>query len=288
MTRWFEEDEGGKIRVSFAIDEIVETKQTDFQSLSIMKTKEYGMMMALDDFVMLTEADEFVYHEMISHIPVGFCKNIKNILVVGGGDGGTIRELLKYDSLEKVVLCEIDGAVIEASKKYFPQVSSGFNHPKAEIIVGDGIDFVKNSTNAYDLIIVDSADPVGPGEGLFTEAFYLNVKQALRPDGIVALQSESPWQGEEHLKKIWKNVKAGFEFVTPYLGSIPTYPRGLWSFTIGSNRPLKLSHFDHARFSEVSRGLGYLNDSLIAGCFALPNFVKHRYADSINFLDRNN
>ena len=262
--------------IHFEVTEVLLNKQTDFQSLQILDTPSLGRVMVLDDCVMITQRDEFVYHEMISHIPVCFHKNPKTVVVIGGGDGGTVRELVKHDCIEKIILCEIDGGVIDAAREFFPEVACGLDDPRVEIMVGDGIAYMKTLSNEVDLVLVDSTDPVGPGEGLFTKEFYRSVKTALKEDGVMAAQSESPWLEKEFLQKIKNNIAAGFENIKPYTGSVPTYPMGLWSWTMASNKSLEPDEFNVERFKKIESSLDYLTAKSVPLVFEIPPFYRKK------------
>ncbi len=190
------------------------SEQSPFQKVEIIDTdSSLGKILTLDDLMMTTEGDEFHYHEMIAHIPMMHHKAPKTVLVIGGGDGGTVREVLKHDTVEKVVLCEIDGMVIDACKKYLPTIACELDNPKCEILVEDAIEYIKDKENMFDIVLIDSTDPMGPGEGLFTEEFYTNVKRSLKEGGIVAAQSESPFVNKEEIKKMYTLLKKSSRFV---------------------------------------------------------------------------
>ena len=193
MTKeWFVENENDEIKYAYAINETLFHTKSEFQDIKVVDTKAYGRMLIIDQFVMLTEEDEFVYHEMLAHIPALYHPNPRKIAIIGGGDGGTVRELLKHPSVEEIVLCEIDAEVVNVCKKFFPTVSARIDDPRVELFIGDGIDFVSKQKNAFDMVLIDSTDPIGPGEGLFTSTFYKNVATALWL-GLAAAQTESPW-----------------------------------------------------------------------------------------------
>jgi spermidine synthase len=280
MDLWVTEQETDQIRTGWAVKEVLFSGQSEFQTVDVVETKAYGTMLLLDGLVMITDADEFIYHEMISHIPLCLHPNPRRVVVIGGGDGGTVREILKHKEVEEVILCEIDGMVIDASKKFFPQVAQclepGFDC-RVKVRVGDGVAFIKELKNEIDVILVDSTDPIGPGEGLFSREFYRDVANALRPGGIMAAQSESPWFTKEALGRIHRNISGGFKHRKSYVAPIPTYPRGSWSWTVAAQDPIDPTRFDQARFSRVEKGLQYLSRDLMTGAFALPRF----YADKI-------
>ena len=173
--------------IAIKAGKILFSKQSDFQKVEVFETEStLGRVLTLDDLMMTTEGDEYHYHEMIAHIPMMHHINPESVLVIGGGDGGTVREVLKHKSVKKVVLCEIDGMVIDACKEFLPTISCGLSDPRVEIKVEDAIEFIKDKKNEYDIVLIDSTDPMGPGEGLFTEEFYTNVKNSLKKGGIVA------------------------------------------------------------------------------------------------------
>ncbi|MEM7549707.1 MAG: polyamine aminopropyltransferase [Bacteroidota bacterium] len=255
-------------------------KQTDYQRVEVFDTTAFGKMLTLDGMVMCTEGDEYVYHELISHIPALTHPEPAQVLVIGGGDGGTVRELVKHPEIQKVTLVEIDEEVVNASKLYLRTISKSLDHEKVDVKIEDGIEFIKKADpESYDLIIVDSTDPVGPGEGLFTEEFYKNVYKALSPEGIMVTQSESPRFNKTVFQEINKCYKSifGKESVFTYLGYIPTYPTGMWSFSLcskGSLDPIK--SIDQQRQNKLlsSNKLLYYNAEIHNSVFALPNFVK--------------
>jgi len=277
MELWFTEQEQDHIRVSWKADEVLFRGQSEYQTVEVINTKAYGRMLILDGCVMITEADEFVYHEMISHIPAVIHKDPKVVVVIGGGDGGTVRELLKHKSIERIVLCEIDGMVVDACRKFFPEVACGLNDPRVEVKIGDGVAYMKELNQEIDIAIIDSTDPIGPGEGLFSGDFYKSVARAMRPGGVMVAQSESPWFTKEMLGRIHRNISAGFAHRKSYIGAIPTYPRGLWSWTMASNTAFDPAQFDQERFAAVAKGLKYLSPARVTSVFDLPPF----YAEKI-------
>ena len=277
MNLWYTEENNGNIRYGYKAKSVLFHEQSEFQSVDVIETEAFGKMMLIDSLVMITDVDEFVYHEMISHIPVCLHGKPKRVVVIGGGDGGTVRELLKYDCIEEIVLCEIDDVVIKAARQHFPEVSSGFDNPRVKINVGDGVAYMKNhQAGVLDLVIVDSTDPIGPGEGLFSKDFYRSVAKSLRPDGLMAAQSESPWYDKGVLQRIKNNVSAGFSEVKNYMGAVPTYPRGFWSWTIAGNRKIDPKEYDRKLFDSVKKDLQYLNDDMMTAVFALPTFYRNK------------
>ena len=188
--------------------EVLFSDNSPFQKVEVFESdSSLGRVLTLDDLMMVTEGDEYHYHEMIAHIPMMQHPCPKSVLVIGGGDGGTLREVLKHKTVEKVVLCEIDGMVIDVSKKFLPSVSCALDDPRVEIKVEDAIEFIKDKKDEYDIILIDSTDPMGPGEGLFTDEFYTNVKNSLKKGGIMAAQSESPVTNHHEIKKMYEQFQ---------------------------------------------------------------------------------
>ena len=254
--------------------------QSPFQRVRIIESYKYGKMLALDDMVMTTIEDEFHYHEMISHPAIFTHGNVKNVLVIGGGDGGTVREVLRHKSIDKVTMVEIDGEVITACKEHLPQIAASFDNPKLDLIVDDGIAFIKNAAPAsYDLIIVDGSDPVGPAEGLFSVEFYTNCYNALKSDGILVAQGESPKFNESSFSELNHTLQDiyGKEKAPVSLFFVPTYPTGMWSFQYGIKgdlHPKKIQNEEIIDLFVEEEGLRYYNSAVHIGSFATPNFVK--------------
>ena len=248
--------------------------KSDFQTLDILETEGLGRLLLMDGLVMTTEKDEYFYHEMISHIPMISHKSPKSVLVIGGADGGTVREVLRHNTVEKVVMCEIDGLAVDVCKKYFPTIACELDNPKLEICINDGVEFIKDKKSEYDVILIDSTDPLGPGVGLFTEEFYTNVKQALKPGGIMVAQSESPIADKKEMKQMYKLLNKVFPIVKPYIGPVPTYPGGFWSWAFCSESVEPLQFIDLDRAKEISKSLKLYNLDIHRSVFALPNYVK--------------
>ncbi|MCE3234645.1 MAG: spermidine synthase, partial [Vampirovibrio sp.] len=241
-----------------------------------------GRMLLLDGMVMTSERDEFIYHEMIAHIPMLAHPNPKNVLVIGGGDGGTIREVLKHPSVERAVLCEIDGDVIEVSKKYLPSIAGKLDDPRVEIEVRDGAAYIANHKNTFDVILIDSTDPIGPGEKLFTQEFYQNTLAALTENGIMACQSESPVAVPDECKRINKLLRSVFPYVQPYTACIPSYPGGQWTWSFCSKGIKPLENLNESVAAELEKTARYYNREIHKSVFILPNYVKQVFAPEEN------
>lgn len=271
MELWYTEKQTKNHGITTRINRTLYHDQSDFQTLDVIETAEFGNMLVLDGMVMTTDRDEFVYHEMITHIAMNTHPNPKDVLVVGGGDGGAIREILRYASVENAVLAEIDGKVIEASQQYFPEIAVGLNDARCRIHVADGIKHIAENKGKYDVILVDSTEPVGPAVGLFQKPFYEGIYDALKEDGIMVAQTESPWFNRDLIRQVFRDISNTFPVTRLYTASIPTYPSGLWSFTIGSKKydPLTVDESKLQAFSTR-----YYRPEIHKALFQLPVFVK--------------
>ncbi|MDL4839096.1 spermidine synthase [Aquibacillus rhizosphaerae] len=271
MELWYTEKQTKDFGITAKVKTTHHTEKTDFQQLDMIETEEWGNMLVLDGMVMTTDKDEFVYHEMIAHVPLFTHPNPKHVLVVGGGDGGVIREVLKHKSVEKATLVEIDGKVIEYSKKYLPSIAGSLDDPRVEVKVDDGFMHIAKSEKDYDVIMVDSTEPVGPAVNLFSKGFYAGISKALKDEGIFVAQTDNPWFKADLIHQIYHDVKEIFPETNLYTANIPTYPSGLWTFTMGSkiHDPLKVKK---ERFEEIDTK--YYTDEIHYASFALPKFVK--------------
>ncbi|AUM96867.1 TPA: polyamine aminopropyltransferase [Clostridium botulinum] len=271
MDMWLKENQISDPVLHYKFTKTLLNKKTPFQELTIVQSKTLGNMLLLDSIVQTTEKDEYVYHEMITHVPLFTHPNPKKVLVVGGGDGGTIREVLKHPSVEKAVLCEIDEEVIKASKEFLPTISCALDNPKCEIFIGDGIKYVHEHKNEFDIIIVDSTDPFGAAEGLFGGSFYKEIYQALTDKGIFVAQTETPFYLPEVVKKVYDDARTVFPITKLFMAAIPTYPSGYWSFTIGSK---KLDPATADLSNTIDIETKYYTKALHKASFVLPKFVE--------------
>jgi spermidine synthase len=234
--QWLTEVQTDGYRTQWKVRQILHEEQTPFQHLLIADLEDFGRALILDGAVQTTVGDEYIYHEMIAHVPLCTHPNPERVLVIGGGDGGTVREVLRHPSVRRVDLVEIDGAVIEACKKHLPETSSALDNPRVQIHIGDGRAWVASRTEEYDVILVDSSDPAGPAEGLFNEAFYQSVSRALKPAGLFVCQVLSPFFHQQLIRDVHQVVAQTFPIALPYLAVVPTYPSGLHCFMLGSKR----------------------------------------------------
>ncbi len=272
---WFYEEQTENQRIGFKIKNILYSGHSEYQKIDVYDTVEHGVLLTLDDLIMVSERFEFVYHEMLTHISMCVHPKPEKVLVIGGGDGGTIREIVKHNIVKKAVLCEIDRDVIEKSREYLPFTSSQLDNPKVEIKVQDGFKYLKDNERSFDVILVDSTDPIGEGAKLFEMDFYKLCYDALSNDGILAFQSESPFLHSDFIKNVYKhNLMPLFNICSLYLSYIPDYPMGMWSFGVGSKKYHPKKDLIKERAKEISKSTKYYNKDIHKSCFSLPNFVK--------------
>ncbi len=278
MPYWFTERHTPTRGLTFQVEKNLYQEKSPYQILDIVETQDFGLMMLLDGIIMVTEKDEFVYHEMLSHPALFTHSNPQKVLIIGGGDGGTLKQVLLHPSVEKAVLVEIDEMVVNASKRFFPKLATAFEHPKAEVRIEDGIAYLKRSENEFDIILIDSTDPVGPAEGLFHKEFYADCYKALKQNGILTIQSESPWIPDLQpiIRQANQDLKSLFPLVIPYTAAIQTYQAGLWLFQMASKKHHPLNEIDSSKHTGFN--FRYYNPELHKGCFALPQFIKELLA----------
>ncbi|RXZ62467.1 polyamine aminopropyltransferase [Candidatus Borkfalkia ceftriaxoniphila] len=281
MDLWFSEKHTPNVKFSIRVDRQLYSGQSDFQRIDVFESPEFGRILVLDGYLMLTEKDEFIYHEMIVHTPLAVHPHVKNVLVIGAGDGGAVRELTRYPEIGRIDLAEIDGQVIEVCKKFLPQTSCKMDDPRVHIYVEDGLKFVRRHADEYDLIIVDSTDPFGPGEGLFTKEFYGNCYKALKEDGIMVNQHESPFYEQDALamQRAHKRIIESFPFSRIYQAHIPTYPSGHWLFGFSTKKYHPLKDLDEARWNARGLKCRYYTTTLHRGAFYLPAYVEEMLED---------
>lgn len=277
MELWYTEEHTEDVRFSIRVDKQLFSGHSDFQRVDVFDSKEFGRFLTLDGLMMLTEKDEFIYHDMIVHVPMATNPDIKKVLVIGAGDGGTVRELTRYESIEKIDMVEIDKMVVDACVEFLPQTACKlYTDERVKLYFEDGLKFVRDKVNEYDLIIVDSTDPFGPGEGLFTKEFYGNCYKALTDNGILLNQCESPYYDSfaKSMKRSHRREKELFPVAKVFQAHIPTYPSGHWLFGFASKGIDPIKDFKPERWEKLGLKTKYYNTDLHTGCFALPNYVK--------------
>lgn len=281
MDIWFSDEHTDNVKLSIRVEQQLFSAQSEFQRIDVLESKEFGKILVADGDLMLTEKDEFIYHEMITHVPMAVHPNVERVLVIGGGDGGIVRELVKYDTIQKIDVVESDPLLIEVCRKYFPQMACSLNDSRVEITNEDGLRFVRSKSDEYDLIIIDSPNPFGPGEGLFTKEFYGNCYNALHTDGIMINQHESPFYKEEafQCQRMHKRIRASFPISRIYQAFIPSYPSGHWLFGFSSKKYHPTDDLDDTTWMLKGIPTRYYLPRLHRGVFALPAYVEELVKD---------
>jgi len=275
MQLWFSEIHTPQVRLDIQLEKHLFSGQSDFQRIDIYETKEFGRMLILDGFTMLTEKDEFVYHDMLVHVPMAVNPNIKNVLIIGAGDGGIVRELARYDSIKRMDMVEIDKMVVDACIEHLPLTAGKLNDPRLNLSFEVGLKFVRNKTDEYDLIVVDSTDPLGPGEGLFTKEFYGNCYNALTAQGIMVNQmGGTVYEGDiMGMQRSYKRIKSSFPVATCYAAHVSTYPGGYWLLGYGSKGLEPVADLKADKWNELKLDTKYYNTELHKAAFVHPNHV---------------
>ncbi len=284
MELWFTERHTPNVKFSIRVDKQLYSAQSEFQRIDIFESAEFGRFLTLDGYMMLTERDEFIYHEMITHPAMAVHPAVRDVLIIGAGDGGVVRELSRYPEIEHFDLVEIDPLVVEACRQYLPQTAGKLDDPRLQIHYADGLKFVRAKAACYDLIIVDSTDPFGPGEGLFTKEFYGNCYKALRENGIMINQHESPFYEADALamQRAHKRICQSFPLSRIYQAHIPTYPSGHWLFGFSSKKYHPVKNLRAEEWRQRGLACRYYTTNLHRGAFALPAYVEQLLEDVEN------
>ena len=265
-------------KLVYEVVHVHESFRSDFQQIDVFEATDWGTVLCLGGVTNVTDRDESAYHEMLAHVPLLKHPDPKRVLIIGGGDGGTLREVLRHPEVERAVLVDIDAEVIRCGKTYFPHLAVGFDDPRAEVIVGDGLAYVREQAAAggqFDVILVDSTDPVDAAVELFTEAFYRDCATLLGDEGVLVPQSDSPTFFMERVRDIHLKLAGIFDAVDLYLGQVIAYPSGFWGYCAASNSgSVKAAPVDAARLAAIEPKLRYLNAEVLAACFALPTYVR--------------
>jgi len=278
---WYSEYHAKDVRFSIRVTRQLHWEKSDYQEISVFESPEFGRFLTLDGIMMLTERDEFIYHEMIVHPALAVSPDIRRVLVIGAGDGGVARELTKYPGIERIDVVEIDERVAAVCKEFLPQTACGFRDARVNLIFQDGLKFVRRTEQTYDLIIVDSTDPFGPGEVLFTREFYGNCRRALTERGILVNQHESPFYREDAdaMTAAHRLIGQVFPESFVYQAHIPTYPSGHWLFGFASASLDPVADLRADEWNALNIPTRYYNTDLHRGAFALPTYVKELLRD---------
>lgn len=276
MELWYTDKHTDDVSFSIKVKKQLASHKSEIQQIDILETHGYGRVLVLDGDLMITEKDEFIYHEMMTHIPMAVHPNPQKVLVFGAGDGGVVRELLKYPEVERIDMVEVNVGVVEAAKKYLPFSAQGLDDPRVTIFSQNALRFIRHIVGEYDVIIVDSAGFYGPGESLFSREFYGSCYKALKEDGIMVNQHQSPFYDDDRLEtqKAHKRIVESFPISRVYQAHIPSYPSGYWLFGFASKKYHPVNDIDVARWNARGIETRYYTTNLHCGCFALPAYVE--------------
>jgi len=273
MELWVEEIHKDTVSLGFKIEKTLFSGKSPYQRVDVVMTKGHGVMLLNDGAVMLSERDEFIYHEMIAHVPLFVHPSPRRILIIGGGDGGTAREVLKHPQIERVVMVEIDEMVVSASKTYMPTVSCALGDSRLQVFIEDGMKFIDETEERFDVVIVDSTDPIGPAVPLFDKPFYNGISAILDTHGILITQAGSAFYHQDLQRSMLNNQRTFFNKIHLYLYSNLTYPGGLWGFGFASKGLCPIKDFDFVRAAGAGVSTKYYNPGVHRGSFMLPAFV---------------
>lgn len=276
MELWYTDKHTKDVHFTMKVENQIASVESEYQRIDILETVEFGKVLVLDGELMISQKDEFIYHEMITHVPMAVHPNVKNVLVIGAGDGGTIRELTKYHTIENIDMVEIDKMVVRMCREYFQETACKLDDPRVNMYFEEGLRFVRMKKDEYDLIIVDCADPYGPAEGFFTREFYGNCFKALHDDGILINQHESPYYSEHSrtVQKAHQHIQLVFPYSTVYQCHIPSYPSGHWLFGFASKKYDPIKDLREEYWNSLNMKTRYYNTDLHKGSFYLPTYVK--------------
>lgn len=279
---WVSETHRDMVSLGFKVKKTLFSAKSPYQQVDVVETAGHGGLLLNDGIMMLSERDEFVYHEMIAHVPMFTLKNPERVLIIGGGDGGTAREVLRHKCVKRAVMVEIDGMVVEACKKHLPSLACALDDPRLELIIDDGVKYAQNTDETFDAVLIDSTDPIGPAQPLFDTEFYQNIARLLDKNGIMISQSESPFYDTKIQRSMFSNQRPFFKKIHMYTFPMLTYPGGFWSFGFASNGPCPVKDFDPKRVSASGIEMQYYNPMIHRAAFALPCFVSSSLAGLID------
>jgi len=271
---WYSELHNGLSGFTVKVERIVESTKSEFQRIDVLDTKDFGKMLALYGSLMVCDNDNNAYNEMLAHVPLFVHPSPKKVLIIGGGDCGTLTEVVRHPEVKSCLMCEIDKMVVETAKKHFLYLSKGLDDPRAKVVFQDGQDFIRATTDRFDVILLDLSDPVGPAADLFQKTFHQQVFEHLNDDGIMVAQSESPFYNRETVSTIFRNLRDIFPIVKMYTCFMPIYPSGIWSFAFCSKKYDPLTDFDEKRYALLHLTTRYYNAETHSGSFMLPQFIK--------------
>ena len=271
---WYSELHNGLSGFTVKVERIVESTESEFQRIDVLDTKDFGKMLALYGSLMICDNDNNAYNEMLAHVPLFVHPTPEKVLIIGGGDCGTLTEVVRHPEVASCVMCEIDKKVVETARKHFPYLAKGLDDPRATVVYQDGKAFIRDSKDRFDVILLDLSDPVGPAADLFQKAFHQQMYDCLNDDGIMVAQTESPFYNKETVSAIFRNLREIFPIVKMYTCYMPIYPSGIWSFAFCSTKYNPVADFDEKRYTKLNLITRYYNAETHRGSFMLPQFIK--------------
>ncbi|MDX9856160.1 MAG: polyamine aminopropyltransferase [candidate division Zixibacteria bacterium] len=274
MNLWYSELAQGAAGLTLKVDRFLESTESEFQRIEVIQNKLYGKLLVLYGSLMVADNDNNAYNEMLAHVPLFSHPKPENVLIIGGGDCGTLTEVMKHPEVGRCTMCEIDRMVVDITRKHLPHLTIGADDPRAELIFDDGKRYIETTDRRFDVIALDLSDPVGPAEELFQKPFHQTVYDKLADDGIMVAQSESPYFNKEIIRRMYANLKDIFPIVRMYFCFMPIYPSALWSFAFCSKKHDPIRDFDRARWDRLALKTRYYNAETHVGAFALPQFAK--------------
>jgi spermidine synthase len=275
---WFHETVGDRVGQIVKVGKTILSEKTPFQQIDVYETDQFGRILVLDGALNVAQEEEFIYHEMLAHVPMFIHPGVERLLVIGGGDGGVVREALKHPGC-RIDLVDIDRRVVEISRQYFPAVSSGLDDPRVRVHFEDGTGFVRRFEATYDVIVVDSTDPVGAGTALYQESFYRDIYRALRPNGVVTAQTESPFFDRDIIRDLYPKLRRVFPLVRTYMAPVPFYPGTLWSFAFCSKGLDPIDDFDPKQGLLEQIETRYYDAEVHTSAFVLPGSIREVFED---------
>lgn len=271
---WYRELNRGNCGLTLKINRVLESTRSEFQRIEVLENAHYGKLLVLYGSLMVADNDNNAYNEMLAHVPLFTHPNPREVLIVGGGDCGTLTEVMKHPEVGHCTMCELDRMVVETTKKHLPYLTAGLEDSRANLVFQDGKKFIEDGDDRYDVIMLDLSDPVGPAAELFQKPFHQKVYDRLNDDGILVAQSESPYFNKEVVRSMYANLKSIFPVVRMYTCFMPIYPSGLWSFAFCSKNYDPIDDFDRDRWKELGLETKYYNDEIHIGAFGLPRFCR--------------
>ena len=276
MEMWFSELHTSNVKLSMRIEKQLFSGVSDYQRIDVLESDEFGKFLALDGEILFSEKDEFIYDEMVTHVPMSVHPNVEKVLIIGGGDGGVAKELIQYNNIKRIDVVEPDEMFVEVCRKHFPELACGLDDERVNVYIQDALRFLRSKSDEYDLIINDATDPFGYTEGLFTKEFYGNCYKALKEDGIMVYQHGSPFYDEdkEECVKMHRKAYKAFPVSRVYQAHIPTCPSGYWLFGFASKKYHPINNFKPAEWKKLGIKTKYYTTNLHKGAFMLPRYVE--------------